>query len=167
MCWWLQQGLGPRRSRCKFLAMPQNFLCPWASHLCPGPHWYNRDSRKSLDSCGCCKAADINHEILHQPKPAHKEITAASLEKNRPTYCLEGSHFKPFVKCVRQLPGARRTKNIMLTSNHKALLYILTVERLFHRLLKSRKKKYASLCVRRVGGTKSASCSLWSTLISI
>lgn len=165
MCWWLEEGLGPRRSRCNFLAMPQHVLNPWASYPCPGSQGYNRDSSKSLTPED---ATDINnHKILCQLKPVHKKITAASSQKHGLTSCLEGSHFKPFVKCVRLLPGAMSTKNIILTSNHKVLLYILGVEKLFHRLLKIWKKKYPSLCARRVGGTKSVPCSLWSTLISV
>lgn len=123
--------------------------------------WYNRYSSKSLTPQDAVKLQTLTTTRFSVSQNKYiKKLHRRS--RNQPS-CLEGSHFKPFVKCVRLLPGASRTKKIILTSNHKELLYILAVESVFHRLLRSCRKKYASLCVQWVEGMKSVSCSLWCT----
>lgn len=96
-------------------------------------------------------------DILCQPKPADRKRTAASSGKQGKSWRL------PFKTLCQRLPGARRTKNIILTSNHRVLLYILAGERLLHRLLWSCKKKNARPCVRRWGEQK-APPVLWEAL---
>lgn len=80
ICWWLEQDLGPRRSRRNFLAMPQNFLLPWAGYPYAGLHWHYRHSSKSLTPEGAAQLQTLC-EILCQPKPADRKITAASSGK--------------------------------------------------------------------------------------